>query len=441
MGNDLHDQLLERFRTQGAKALPTTSFGRLQKTAAVAARVAAAAVAGRLRGEERNRASLSPRAAAKLAEGFGELKGVAMKAGQILSYVDMSLAPEARRILATLQVMSPPSPFSHIQQTILDDLGARGSTLLGRLEHTPVASASIGQVHRSSLDDGTPVAVKVRHPGIEAAFRSDFRTAAFGTLFASLVAPGVNVDEMLAEAETRFLEECDYDLEARRQTRFREIYAGHVSISIPAVHPEACSRRVLTSTWHDGLSLDELIARARFAAERVRAARSLYEFYVGTLYRHGLFNADPHPGNLLFAPDGSATILDHGCVREFEPDLVQALVQLSRAVREDDGNEVKASLAMLGMRNPNMDFEVTREILRGFYAPLLKTGRRAVEPDQAISLRQVAKLKKAILRMRLPGKLLFLFRIRIGLYAVLARLGAKLDWIELEEELAGSSTL
>jgi predicted unusual protein kinase regulating ubiquinone biosynthesis (AarF/ABC1/UbiB family) len=438
MGNDLHDQLLDKFRNQGAKALPTTSFGRLQKTAAVAARVAASAVAGRLRGGGRDIASLSPQSAAKLAEGFGELKGLAMKAGQILSYVDMSLTPEARRILATLQVMSPPSAFSHIQRTIWEDLGGRSSTLLGRLEPTPVASASIGQVHRSSLDDGTPVAVKVRHPGIEEALRSDFRTAAFGMLFASLAAPGVNVDEMLAEAETRFLEECDYDLEARRQTRFRELFAGHASISIPTIHPEVCSRRVLTSTWQDGMDLEAFIARARFAAERVRAARSLYEFYVGTLYRHGLFNADPHPGNLLFAPDGGATILDHGCVREFEPDIVQALVQLSRAVRKDDAREVQASLALLGMRNPSKDFDVTREILRGFYAPLLKPGRRAVEPDPAVSLRQVAKLKKALLRMRLPGKLLFLFRIRIGLYAVLARLGAKLDWIELEEELTDS---
>lgn len=436
MGNDPVDQLLAKFRAKGGRALATTPFARLQKTATVAARVGVGAIAGRLRGEELSIGSLSPDAVASLVEALGELKGVAMKAGQILSYVDASLSPESRRLLSVLQVMSPPTGFFDIQRTIEQDLGARGRGLLARMDRTPVASASIGQVHRSTLDDGTPVAVKVRHPGIEDAIRSDFRTAAIGTLFARLAAPGVSVDEMVAEAEARFLEECDYALEARRQTRFREAFTGHASIAIPAVHPEVSGRRVLTSTWHDGLGLDAFVARAPFAAERVRAARSLYEFYVGTLYRHGLFNADPHPGNLLFAADGRVTILDHGCVREFQPDVVRALVRLSQAVRRDNALDMQAALAALGMRNPTHDFDVTRNLLRGFYAPLLKSGHRAVEPDQAISLRQVARLKKSLLRMHLPGKLLFLFRIRLGLYAVLARLGAKLDWIELEEELA-----
>jgi predicted unusual protein kinase regulating ubiquinone biosynthesis (AarF/ABC1/UbiB family) len=251
-----------------------------------------------------------------------------------------------------------------------------------------------------------------------------------------LVAPGANVDEFVGEAETRFLEECDYALEARRQVRFSEIYAGHASITIPAVHLDLCGPRVVTSTWHDGDGLDAFLGKAAYAAERVRAARSLYEFYVGTLYRHGLFNADPHPGNLLFAPDGRVTILDHGCVREFEPDVVTWLARLSRAVRQDHAGSIQTALVAIGMTHPARDFDVTRGILRGFYAPLLEPGRHRVEPDQAISMGQVARLKKSLLRLRLPGKLMFLFRIRIGLYAVLARIGARLDWIELEEELA-----
>jgi predicted unusual protein kinase regulating ubiquinone biosynthesis (AarF/ABC1/UbiB family) len=436
MTKDSQKQLLDNLRAKGGKALPTSSLGRLQKTASAAARIGIGAIAGRLRGEEFNLGAMSPEAMTKLVESLGELKGVAMKVGQILSYVDASLPPEARRLLAVLQVMSQPTALSAIQQTIQEDLGARGSRLLAQLEREPVASASIGQVHRSVLEDGTHVAVKVRHPGIEEAIRADFKTASIATLFARVVAPGVNVEEMLTEAEARFLEECDYALEARRQIRFREIFAGHASLAIPAVHLETCGRRVLSSTWHEGMSLDVFLGSAPYEAERVRASRTLYEFYVGSLYRHGLFNADPHPGNLLFASDGKVTILDHGCVREFEPDLVQALICLSRAVRDDKSQAIQTALVMLGMRNPSLDFDVTRNLLRGFYAPLLKSGRHAVTPDRVISIRQVAKMKKTLLRLHLPGKLMFLFRIRIGLYAVLARIGAKLDWTELEEELA-----
>jgi Predicted unusual protein kinase len=439
MTKDTRQQLLDNLRAKGGKAIPTSSLGRLQKTASAAARIGIGALAGRLRGEEFNFGSLSPEALTRLVETMGELKGVAMKAGQILSYVDGSLPPEARRLLAVLQVMSQPTAFVHIQRIIVEDLGARGRALLARIEPDAVASASIGQVHRALLEDGTRVAVKIRHPGIEEAIRADFKTAAFGSFFAHLAVPGANVEGFVAEAGARFLEECDYALEARRQIRFGEIFAGHASIAIPAVHRDLCGPRVLTSTWHDGAGLEAFLGSAVYAAERVRAARALYEFYVGTLYRHGLFNADPHPGNLLFAPDGRVTILDHGCVREFDRDVVAWLARLSRAVRADDAQDIQTALVAIGMTNPSRDFDVTRTILRGFYAPLLEPGRHRVESDQAISMGQVAKLKKSLLRLRLPGKLMFLFRIRIGLYAVLARIGAKMDWIELEEDLADPS--
>src|ERR1017187_9693678 len=208
MARDSRQQLVDSLRAKGGKSIPTSALGRLQKTATAAARLGVGALASRLRGEEFNFASLSPEALTRLIETMGELKGVAMKAGQILSYVDGSLPPEARRLLSVLQVMS--------QRTITEDLGARGRALLARIEPEAVASASIVQVHRALLEDGTRVAVKVRHPGIEDAIRADFKTAAVGSFFAHLAVPGANVEGFVAEAEARFLEECDYALEARR---------------------------------------------------------------------------------------------------------------------------------------------------------------------------------------------------------------------------------
>jgi predicted unusual protein kinase regulating ubiquinone biosynthesis (AarF/ABC1/UbiB family) len=198
---------------------------------------------------------------------------------------------------------------------------------------------------------------------------------------------------------------------------------------------------VLTTTWQEGATFDAFLDTAGYAAERARAARALYEFYVGTLYRHCLFNADPHPGNLIFAADGHVTILDHGCVRVFASEVVQSLVRLSRAVRADNADKIQDALIGIGMRNPMMDFDVTRTMLRGFYAPLLRSGRHSVTPDQAVAMADVVRLKKSLLRMRLPGNLMFLFRIRIGLYAVLARMRAKLDWVALEDELTDGLAL
>jgi len=436
MSNDPTKQLVDKLRAKEGRRIPTSSLARLQKTASAAAWIGVDVVAGKLLGTDAGLGHLSPETLGRVVESFGELKGVAMKVGQLLSYVDPALSPEARRMLSVLQVMSQPTAFGQVLQTVREDLGAPGRTLADRLERTPVASASVGQVHRSTLDDGTPVAVKVRHPGVEDAIRADFKTAAIGTLFARLAAPGMNLDEVLAEAKTRFLEECDYALEARRQIRFGQVYAAHPFITIPTVHPGVCGRRVLTSTWHKGMGLDAFLEAAPFQAERVRASRALYEFYVGTLYREGLFNADPHPGNLCFAPDGKVTIFDHGCVREFDRDFVAGLVGLSRAVQRDDTAATQSALSAIGMFNPSQDFDLTRSLLRGFYAPLLASGRLKVTSEHAISIRQVAKMRKSLLRIRLPGKLAFLFRIRIGLHAVLARIGARLDWQELEAELA-----
>ena len=87
------------------------------------------------------------------------------------------------------------------------------------------------------------------------------------------------------------------------------------------------------------------------------------------------------------------------------------------------------------MPRPALDFDVTRGLLRGFYAPLLKSGRHVVASDRAVAIGETVKLKKTLLRLHLPGKLMFLFRIRFGLYAVLARIGAELDWAALEDEL------
>src|SRR5262249_39651523 len=162
--------------------------------------------------------------------------------------------------------------FSTVAATIRDELGARGDDLIARLDPAPVSVASIGQVHRGRLADGTDVAVKVRHQGIDTAIRSDFRAAGLGAVMARLMAPGAaggragppfrppaaaaTVKDNIAEAEARFLEECDYALEADRQDPFGQLFAGHPIVVVPAVHRAWSTPRVLTTTWQAGVGLD-----------------------------------------------------------------------------------------------------------------------------------------------------------------------------------------
>jgi predicted unusual protein kinase regulating ubiquinone biosynthesis (AarF/ABC1/UbiB family) len=397
----------------------------------------ARSVAGRRRDEGLTKKELAKIEA--LVTRLGALKGLPMKMGQIMSYLELDLPEESRSLLGLLQTQSPATAFARVEAILREDLGDRAEALLAGLERTPACVASIGQVHRGRLPDGADVAVKVRHPDIEAAIRSDFRSARVGTLFAAAVMPGMGATakDFVAELEARLLEECDYALEATRQERFAALHAGHPVIVVPAVRRDLSGPRVLTSAWEVGEDLEAYRARAS-QAERDRAGAALFELYIGTLYRHGLFHADPHPGNYRFRPDGRVVVFDYGCVREFEPDVAAAFVALAEAVRADDRTSITAALRGLGAAPSANDAAYThlRGLLRSFFGPMLVPGPHRIDGRIAVDARRMMRDKLAIARLRLPGRLMFLFRIRFGLFAVLSRLGAVNDWAALEQGFA-----
>jgi predicted unusual protein kinase regulating ubiquinone biosynthesis (AarF/ABC1/UbiB family) len=422
--DDVVTRLLARLMSEPGGEVPTGLFGRVRRSATAALRTGTSALLGG--------GKLDARTAERLALSLGELKGIAMKVGQILSYLDLPLPEETRRVLAVLQVRSQPTPFEKIEQIIREDFGPRADALLSKMDRVPVATASIGQVHRAG-----GLAVKVLHPGVEQAIKSDFKAAAAGRVLAKMIMPGGEVDSVIDEAREAFLAECDYVAERRWQERFAALHAHNPDVSIPAVHGEWCSRRVITTTWVDGIRFGDFAASASQPA-RDRSGRALYQFYVGSVYRHGLFNADPHPGNLLFAEDGRLTVLDYGCVREFDERMRAGLLALSRAVRADDGPAIRSALVELGGTPPEeKSFPHTRSMLRGFFGPTLEPGPHRIESGFNVDMRTLLVDKRAVLRMRLPGRLLFLFRIRFGLHSELAKLRSVADWAALEAELAG----
>jgi predicted unusual protein kinase regulating ubiquinone biosynthesis (AarF/ABC1/UbiB family) len=430
--SDDEPSLRARVRAQlltGASDIPGSSLGRLGRTAWAAMR--GARLLRRRRGAPRppDEASL-----AALVGSIGKLKGVAMKMGQIMSYIDVALPDELREALAVLQTHSQPMPFEQVTAILTTELGDDAPALLAELEPAPVAAASIGQVHRGRLPDGTAVAVKVRYPGIDEAIASDFRPAAIGTRLAALFYPGADVAPLIAEARARFLEECDYLREARSQERFGALFGDHPVLVVPAVHRRYVSSRVLTTTWIDGLGFDDYLASAPSAGERDRMGVALFTFYVGTLFRHRLYNCDPHPGNYLLLPGGRIAMLDYGCTREFEPDFVARLAALTRAVHADEHEALHQAFVALGMvrQGEPYDFDTARSLVRAFYGPMLRDEERAIELGEARPMGSILASKRELMKLHLPGEFLFLFRIRFGLMSVLARLGARANWYRLE---------
>jgi predicted unusual protein kinase regulating ubiquinone biosynthesis (AarF/ABC1/UbiB family) len=355
------------------------------------------------------------------------MKGLAMKMGQMLSYIDHSVPPEARHLLALLQTQSPPTPMARVREVLEAELGG---ARFADFDETPIAVASIGQVHRARLPGGEEVAVKVQHPEIEAAIRADLDNIGLVGRFKALALPNTDAAGMVAEIRRRLDEECDYRREARLQQRFRELLAGHPTLRVPRVFAEWSSKRVLTTELARGRSFAAMLAANPPQAERDRIGDALFDFYVATLYRHRLFNADPHPGNYLFADDGSVVMLDYGCVLEMEPAFVGKLVALLRAVVDDDGDAMHVAMLALGVVRPGVryDRDDARRLLRYLYAPILREGPARITADYTSQTMRQFLTNKNLMKLTMPGEMLFLNRVNFGLLSIMVDLGCAIDW-------------
>lgn len=319
------------------RRLPRGWLSRARTLGRVGARLGAAGAGRLLRSDTEADARLGER----LFEELDRLKGVGMKVGQILSYMEVGLPEATRDRLAAIQHghagLDPDVALDRLAEVLPDHR-------LEGFDPVPVAAASIGQVHRATLD-GDPVAVKLRYPGIEALLTADL---ALLKRFGSLASLGTAVDgRALAEdLEARFLEECDYTSEADAQERFAHVLADEPAFVIPRVYRDHSNDAVLTTRWLEGDGLAELLRAP--ASRRLTLGTAMLRFPWTTVLRHGVVHADPHPGNFRFQPERLG-ILDFGCVRTLEPPAVQGLVRLLRAVVDDEDAAVFDASVALGL--------------------------------------------------------------------------------------------
>ncbi|MCA9716916.1 MAG: AarF/ABC1/UbiB kinase family protein, partial [Myxococcales bacterium] len=294
----------------GSRKIPGSRLGRLARLARVGARTGANMLL--------NREAAADEVARRAAEALGTLRGVAAKVGQMAGYVD-GVIPEGQRDayekwMQTLLAAAPASSPAAVRQLVEEELGAPLDRLFAEWDERPIASASIGQVHRARLPEGDEVAVKVQHPGVARAVESDLQNA--GLLERTVAVVGGSKLEsrrILEEVRTRFREELNYETEAARQREFAAFFQDDPQVVIPRVYDARSSRRVLTSQFIRGRGFQEACAAPE--EERAAWARAQWRFvYRGTLVG-GMFNADPHPGNYFFLPEGQVAFIDFGCVQ------------------------------------------------------------------------------------------------------------------------------
>ena len=332
------------------KKIPTGRYQRLAQVGRVAgsqaAKRAGTRAANLVRSPEGTAAALERRhiqAAEQIVAVLGSMKGASMKLGQMLSVLDIGLVPEEYREefqsrLARLRESAPTVAFKDMRKVIESELGGRLSSAFSDFDEQPIAAASIGQVYRASLHDGRTVAVKVQYPGVGAAVAADMKNLSLVLGLLGRLAPQMDTRALANEVREEITQELDYELEASNQRALGRVYDGHPFIFIPAVIGELCGERLIVTEFVQGESFAALQAQTQ--EQRDRTGEIIFRFFLGSMYRHGMFSGDPHPGNLLRRPDGSVAFLDFGLFKRLGREPVEFTLRVLRAVTEQDESQL-----------------------------------------------------------------------------------------------------
>jgi predicted unusual protein kinase regulating ubiquinone biosynthesis (AarF/ABC1/UbiB family) len=378
-------------------------------------------------------------AAARVAASLGQLKGPAMKLGQVLSFAIDDLPPQLRQALEALQTSSPPRPFAEIAPVIERALRRPVRDAFARIDPVPIAAASIGQVHRGLLDDGTAVAVKVQYPGVAAAVRADLANLSLIVRSVRLLAPGIDADRVALEVRERILEELNYSAEARHQAAFAARFEGHPFISVPRVIASRSAAEVLTSEYAEGRRFQDALGDAEDA--RSREGEIIFRFVYGCIFGWGTFDADPHPGNYLFARGGSrVAFVDYGCVKHLPAQALREWRSFVRARLDGDAAASRTHALKLGFVDAAPEVDVDRVVaaLTRLYLPFRLDGRQRypslwseVSLSDALLGERLADVRR---NLRIPKDLVFVNRTLVGMSMVLSRLGATSAWGRIARE-------
>jgi predicted unusual protein kinase regulating ubiquinone biosynthesis (AarF/ABC1/UbiB family) len=382
------------------------------------------------------------RTADQLFKVLGELKGGAMKLGQAMSIFESALPDELvgpyRETLTRLQDAAPPMTMRILGTVLTEELGPGWRREFSHFDELPVASASIGQVHRATWADGTEVAVKVQYPAAAKALRSDLRQLGRLARMFSALAPGIDIKPLLAEIEARVNEELDYELEASAQRAFAAAFDGDPDFAVPkVVH---ATPRVLVTTWMDSDHSLARVIREGTPEERDRLGLLYARFLFEGPARTGLLHADPHPGNFRVLPDGRLGVVDYGAAARLPDGLPRPLGELLRRAADDDWDAVAAGLREEGFLLPHTRFDAPA--LRDYLGPFLDATRSEEFTFSRPWLRRQAirvatptqeNISNA-LKLNLPPEYMLIHRVWVGGIGVLCQLETTLAFRGLLEE-------
>ena len=398
----------------------------------------------RLTGKSKDavQAELMEKAANQLFTVLGELKGGAMKVGQALSVMEAAIPEELgepyRDALTKLQKDAPPLPADKVHRVLDAQLGTKWRGRFTSFDDSPVASASIGQVHKAVWSDGRDVAVKIQYPGADEALRADLKTMQRMVGVFKQLSPGADIEGVVDELIERTEMELDYRLEADNQRKFAKAYADHPHFAVPRV--VASAPKVVVQEWIQGVPMAEII-RNGTPEQRDMIGTRLLELTFDAPRRLGMLHGDAHPGNFMLLPDGRMVVIDFGAVAPLPGGLPVELGMTIRLARDKNYDLLlptmeKAGFIQKGQQVSALDID---EMLRQYVEPIevevFHYTRKWLQRMTYSQLdRSVSQIRTAR-QMDLPPKLVIPMRVIASVAAIECQLDAHVPIKALTEEL------
>ena len=336
------------------RAIPSSRAARLGAFGRLAGGVASGMLgegARRLARGERPRMRdlvLTPGNVGRLADRLSHLRGAAMKLGQMIS-MDAGdlLPPELAAILAQLRSQAHRMPPEQLRRVLDSEWGPDWRRRFARFNATPIAAASIGQVHRATLPDGRELAIKVQYPGVRESIDSDVDNVATLLRVSGVLPRELDLAPLLTEAKRQLHEEADYEREAAQMTRFADWLDGHTDYVVPRPLPELTTARVLAMDFIDGIPIEALADAPQ--EQRDAAMRDPMALVLREMFEFGAMQTDPNFANYRFQPDaGRLVLLDFGAARDVDPATAQGYRSLLSAGLSGDRDAVREAARAAG---------------------------------------------------------------------------------------------
>jgi predicted unusual protein kinase regulating ubiquinone biosynthesis (AarF/ABC1/UbiB family) len=337
-----------------SKGVPRGRLSRLGVFGKLAGGVAGGVVAEgarRLAAGERPQMSdllLTPANITRVTDQLSNLRGAAMKLGQMISMDAGDMLPrELTDILSRLRDRAYHMPPQQLQQVLAKEWGKDWRRRFARFGATPIAAASIGQVHKAVTHDGRTLAIKVQYPGIKESIDADVDNVATLLRLTGMMPREIDITPLLAEAKRQLHEEADYQREGAQMTRFGELLAGDPDFIVPVLDSDFTTDRVLAMSFVEGVAIEKLADVGE--AERNRVMTRLIALVLRELFDFGLMQTDPNFANYRYQPEtGKLVLLDFGAARPVEPATANGYRALLMAGLDGDRDAVRAAALAAG---------------------------------------------------------------------------------------------